>query len=174
MKSAIIILLFLTATFGSRGEERVADAEQIANPILRWLYLSELPPGTVIRDDDKAFWSATGKDRILSSPNQTAWVSVTIYGVTHKFTYDIGQRHLQPTDLTEAEFLRANSIRDGGKELQQFLTVHVRVAPEANGLEASFDTGGMCHGRNGSISFHRAGQVITLIKAKRRGTKCCF
>lgn len=174
MKHAFIILLLLAVTFVRADEERTKAAEQIVKPLLQWIYFSELPPGAVTSDDRKEVWPGTVRDRLLKSTVQTAWVSVTIPGATKRFTFDIGQRRLTPTDITEQDFVRVHALGDGENGLYQYRIVRIHAAAETKGFEVKLDTGSICHGRRAGASFERGGQFLTLTEAYLRGVKCCF
>ena len=171
---AFVIALILKTPFAARGEERNNFAEQIAAPLLHWIYFSELPPGAGNHSRREGPWSAALKDVLTKSSVQTAWVRVIVGGATNTFTFDIKQRKLTPVDIPEKEFLRVNAIGDGTAGLQQFLVVRVQAAFEPKGFAVQFDTGSSCHGRFGNASYDRTGQVITLTSIGHITSKCCF
>lgn len=174
MKIPICILVFLLAPIWGRCEERNNFAEQIATPLLHWIYFSELPIRAANQSRREGLWSAALRDILTKSSVQTAWVQVVVGGATNTFTFDIKQRKLTAVDIPQKEFMRVNGISDGGAGLQQFLVVHVQAAYEPKGFAVKYETGSTCHGMFGNAYYDRIGQVIALTNIGHITSKCCF
>ena len=174
MKTTTIILLLLATADGGHSQVQTLDARQVVNPVLQWVYFSELPPGTAARSIDKDFFSAPIRARIEALAEPIVWVEVSIAGSTNTFIFDLRRRLLIETKLSEQEFLKKQGIRDGDDGFRKLLTLRVRAASAATLERVSFETGGDCHGRFGRVSFQRAGEGLSLTRAVSGGSKCCF